>query len=272
MMIGVIESVLSGQAKRYHAAIVREHVQKSILRGLVRAYAMPVISFHGGTCLRLAHGIGRYSEDLDFALDGDADYYDFPKWLDKTARYLRREGYEPRIKMKKARSAVEKAEVHFPGLLHRVGVSPHKDQNLRIKLEVDTRPPEGAVSERCKGHTTAVPEGRLYLWCHNLPSLMAGKMAAILTRRYSKGRDLIDLRWFLRESPATQPNMDMLNNALAQSGWNGPSLSLADWREHIQTRLQGMDWEKVRTEAKTFAIDPETDDPLTLESLQTDLL
>lgn len=61
---------------------------------------MPVMSFHGGTSLRIVHNTQRYSEDLDFAVDGDTDYYEFGKWMKRLGGYLKREGYEPNLKEK----------------------------------------------------------------------------------------------------------------------------------------------------------------------------
>ena len=61
-------------------AIVREYVQMRILHSLQSAGAMIPLAFHGGTALRLLYRMPRYSEDLDFALERQADQYDFRKY------------------------------------------------------------------------------------------------------------------------------------------------------------------------------------------------
>jgi len=51
--------------------LAREYLQARILVALQRAGAMIPLAFHGGTALRFLYAHGRYSEDLDFALEGD---------------------------------------------------------------------------------------------------------------------------------------------------------------------------------------------------------
>ncbi|OGO32651.1 MAG: hypothetical protein A2Z16_16015 [Chloroflexi bacterium RBG_16_54_18] len=57
--------------------LAREYLQARILGALQRAGAMIPLAFHGGTALRFLYAHGRYSEDLDFALESDPQYYDF---------------------------------------------------------------------------------------------------------------------------------------------------------------------------------------------------
>jgi predicted nucleotidyltransferase component of viral defense system len=56
--------------------LAREYLQACILAALQRAGAMIPLAFHGGTVLRFLYTHGRYSEDLDFALEGDRGRYD----------------------------------------------------------------------------------------------------------------------------------------------------------------------------------------------------
>jgi len=61
--------------------LMREYMQARILQSLQRAGAMIPLAFHGGTALRFLYAYGRYSEDLDFALEGDRNLYDFSAYL-----------------------------------------------------------------------------------------------------------------------------------------------------------------------------------------------
>ena len=75
---------VSGQSNDWNARnVVREYLQARILEGLVRAGAMASLAFLGGTALRFLYGLGRYSEDLDFSLEGDRAGYDPPRWAEK---------------------------------------------------------------------------------------------------------------------------------------------------------------------------------------------
>ena len=46
----------------------REVMQKVALAGLNRGGFFDHAAFYGGTCLRIFHGLKRYSEDMDFSL------------------------------------------------------------------------------------------------------------------------------------------------------------------------------------------------------------
>jgi hypothetical protein len=51
--------------------LAREYLQARLQAALQRAGAMMPLAFHGGTALRFLYAHGRYSENLDFALEGD---------------------------------------------------------------------------------------------------------------------------------------------------------------------------------------------------------
>ena len=61
----------------------------------------------------------------------------------------------------------------------------------------------------------------LNLQHHDQASLLAGKLHAILQRKYLKGRDIYDLLWYLSNPNWPAPNFEMLNHALQQTGWEG---------------------------------------------------
>ena len=50
---------------------LREILQDLVLAALGRTEFFSKAAFHGGTCLRIFHGLKRFSEDLDFALKAD---------------------------------------------------------------------------------------------------------------------------------------------------------------------------------------------------------
>ena len=60
---------------------VREYLQARILGVLQRQGAMVPLAFQGGTALRFLYSTARYSEDLDFYLEGKAGQYDFRGYL-----------------------------------------------------------------------------------------------------------------------------------------------------------------------------------------------
>lgn len=128
--------------------------------------------------------------------------------------------------------------VVFPALLHELGLSPHRSQRLAVRVEVDTRPPAGAVLA-----TTIVRRHVVVnLQHHDRALLLAGKLHAILERRWAKGRDLFDLFWYLSDPRWPGPNLELLNNALLQTGWDGPELDESGWRSAVRNRIESLDW------------------------------
>jgi len=240
---------------------VREALQARILASLQRCGAMIPLAFHGGTALRFLFGIGRYSEDLDFALERGGRGYDFRAYLRAVRNDLVRENYTIDAKVND-RKVVHAAFVRLPGLLFELGLSPHRTEVLAIKIEVDTNPPAGA-----RLATTVVRRHLpLQLQHHDPASLLAGKLHAVLQRSYTKGRDLYDLLWYLSDPTWSPPNLDMLNNALRQSGWEGSPLTEANWRQRIRERLLELAWSRAVTDLRPFLESPEELDLLTLQN------
>jgi len=227
--------------------MAREYLQARLLGALQRAGAMISLAFHGGTALRFLYVSPRYSEDLDFALERARSWYDLRAYLRAIRRELAAEGYAVELKVNDQK-VVHSAFVRFVGLLYELGLSPHRNQVLSVKIEVDTEPPAGA------GLTTTVVRRHvtLQLQHHDRASLLAGKLHAILQRSYLKGRDVYDLLWYLGDPSWPAPNLILLNNALQQTGWAGDSLTERNWREAVRRRLQGFAWEQVVADVRPF--------------------
>ncbi len=232
---------------------VREYLQARILENLQRQGAMVPLAFHGGTALRFLFDLPRFSEDLDFALERPERGYDFERLVGSTLRTLGAEGYEVEASPRTDRT-VHSSFVRFQGLPHELGLSPHPDHKLSIKIEVDTCPPAGAVLE-----TTVVRDHvPLQLQHHDRASLLAGKLHAVLQRPYAKGRDLYDLYWYLSDPSWPAPNLELLNNALGQTGWDRGHLAPDSWREAIAERVATLDFERTIADVEPF-IEPWVD-------------
>jgi hypothetical protein len=120
--------------------LVREYLQARILESLQKSGAMIPLAFHGGTALRFLYSHGRYSEDLDFALEENRESYDFRDYLKAIRSDLSPEGYQIEIKANDQKT-VNSAFIRFPGLLYEMGLSPMQSEVLAVKIEVDTNPP-----------------------------------------------------------------------------------------------------------------------------------
>jgi len=227
--------------------LAREYLQARILGTLQRAGAMIPLAFHGGTALRFLYASARYSEDLDFALEQAQSQYDFRAYLRAIQSAFTAEGYTLDLKVSDQKT-VHSAFVRFRGLPYELELSPHRDEVLAVKIEVDTKPPAGA------GLATTVIRRHvpLQLHHHDRASLLAGKLHAVLQRPYLKGRDLYDLLWYLSDPDWPAPNLTLLNNALQQTGWEAELLTEDNWRKTVRRRLQAVAWEQVVDDVRPF--------------------
>ena len=226
---------------------VREYLQARILLALQDAGAFADWAFVGGTALRFLFQLPRYSEGLDFSLTTPEGNARFEKHMQAVGRDLALEGYDLEIRSR-PRRPVASAAVKVRGLLYELGLSPHPDEVLMIKVEIDTRPPRGARTTTRLVHRFVL----LNLLHHDRSSLLAGKLHALLTRRYTKGRDLYDLGWYLADPTWPAPNLVQLNNALRQSGWDAPIVTPATWRGLIRDKLNTIDWREALRDVSPF--------------------
>jgi len=246
--------------------LVREYLQAHMLRSAQEAGAFAALAFQGGTALRFLHGLRRYSEDLDFALERP----EHARGLEHLAKAVKRDcelsGYSVEATLRTAR-AVHFAEVKFPGLLREAGLASERSAKLMIRIEVDTHPPAGAVVET-RLITRHFP---ISFRVHDLSSCMAGKIHAFLSRRYAKGRDLFDLSWYLTRPDRPSPNFDLLRNALAQTGWRGPRVGSGTWRGILLDRVTSLNWPALIRDVEPFLEDPRDRQLLDREALLSEL-
>ncbi|MBU1670119.1 MAG: nucleotidyl transferase AbiEii/AbiGii toxin family protein [Actinobacteria bacterium] len=220
------------------------------------------LAFQGGTALRFLYASARYSEDLDFSLEGKRNGYDFRGYLAAIRGQFAAEGYAVEVNVND-RKVVHSAFVRFPGLPGELGLSPDLRQGLSIKLEVDTNPPAGAILA-----TTVVRRYiPLRLQHYDQASLLAGKLHAVLQRPYLKGRDVYDLVWYLSEASWPQPNLELLNNALGRTGWEGRPLTRRSWRRAVKEKLESVDCKGVEDDVRPFLAPGADTFPLNREDL-----
>ena len=213
---------------------LREYLQAFIMRSLHESEAARAIAFVGGTALRFLEDLPRFSEDLDFS-QLLTDGYDPVRWLRKLKRDLGLAGFDSAVRWIE-RTPVQVAWVRTASLLAEAGLSGHREQKLSIKVEIDTRPPGGAAMQR----TVITRHFTFVIRHYDLPSLMAGKLHALLTRGYPKGRDWFDLVWYRSRRPPVVPNLPLLQHALDQT--QGPGrYRAADWPGSLRARLADLD-------------------------------
>lgn len=161
--------------------------------------------FTGGTCLRHFYGLERLSEDVDFDVPAGFVAADLSEDL-KTffgAKYQYRD-LEISLKQKGRQILLK-----FP-VLKKLGLAEENESDLlHVKMDLSQIPSENySVVTSSKSVFGMNFAARHY----DLPSLMAGKLHAILTRKHLKGRDYFDLLWFVKKGvcPDIRRLSDML--------------------------------------------------------------
>jgi len=162
--------------------LVREYLQAVILRSLQEAGAFAAWAFQGGTALRFLYLLRRYSEELDFALELPERDRGFDGVMNAVRRDLHDSGFEVTLKVDTQRT-VHTAMVGFPGLVEETGLGAVRRATLRVRVEVDTKPPAGAVMEN-RLVTRYFP---LSLRVHDLGSCMAARFTRFLLGGMRKG-------------------------------------------------------------------------------------
>ena len=240
---------------------LREYLQAHVLRSLQECEAFRPLAFVGGTALRFLHGLPRFSEDLAFSLVS-AELYEPLTWLARVKRDLSLSGFDPEVTWNDRR-VVHTAWVRVAGLLHDAGLAGRPDQKLAIKVEIDTQPPAGARCER-----RVVTRHLTFLIQHyDLPSLLAGKLHAAITRNYAKGRDWYDLLWYLSQQPPVEPNLPLLQHALDQTKGSG-RCDAGAWGGLVRERLASIDMNAIVSDVRPFLERPGEADLLTHDNLR----
>jgi predicted nucleotidyltransferase component of viral defense system len=248
--------------RRRRLNLVREYLQALILRSLQDAAAFASLAFQGGTALRFLYGLGRFSEDLDFSLERPEHDRGLSVLAESSRRDLAQSGY--RVEMaSRGKGSVRTVEVKFPGLLQEIALASQRSAKLMIRVEVDTRPPAGAVLET----RLVARHFPMVFRVHDLRSCMAGRVHAVLARRWTKGRDVFDLAWYLTRADRPSPNLMLLRNALEQTGWPGPTIGEKNWRGIIRDRVAALDWPSVVAD-----VDPLLEEPGDRRLLDRDVL
>ena len=187
---------------------LREIMQEIALAGLQRSRFFEIAAFYGGTALRIFHGLQRFSEDLDFSLLELKPGFSLLPYMKGIETEFKALGVNVSIeeKNKTARTDVDSAflkpdtawkELIIKEILPNESVKMRP--SIKIKIEVDTTPPPGFRTEE----KLLLKPFSFYVKCFTLPDLFAGKMHALLFRKWKKrvkGRDWFDMEWLYEKA------------------------------------------------------------------------
>jgi predicted nucleotidyltransferase component of viral defense system len=183
--------------------ILLEYLQTQILKVLSLSVYNDSISFLGGTCLRFAYGINRFSEDLDFDLIKKEKFNVNDLMIDIKNK-LELQGFEVDARVKTTKN-IYVVFFRFKNVLREFGLSAPKDEKILIKFEIDFNPSR-SIHTQTKFSDSF--NERFPMLVNSLETLFAQKVIAIIFRPYQKGRDFYDLVWFLSQKDI-EPNYEI---------------------------------------------------------------
>lgn len=238
---------------------LREIMQEITLAGLSRTDFFEKAAFYGGTALRIFYNLDRYSEDLDFSLlQPDLDFSIEPyfkaildefKSLGLTVRIVEKK----KVKETAIDSAFLKAEtiwkeIVLEDIIKETGVRSNK--TLKIKIEVDKHPPLNFKTEE----KLALRPFSFYVKCYTKPSLFAGKMHALLFRKWKnrvKGRDWYDLEWYIKKGIPLDIN-HFLTRAKDTNDWEEDRVSNEQIIGLLNAKIESVSFNRIKEDVVRF--------------------
>ena len=241
---------------------LREIMQEIALAGLQRAGFFEKAAFYGGTSLRIFYNLDRFSEDLDFSLLEPDEKFSLEPYFDAVVKEFEALGISVSIQEKKKATAsnVESAflksgtvwkELVLEDVVPQMGVGVLP--NVKIKIEVDRKPPLGFETEE----KLLLRPFSFYVKCFKMPSLFAGKMHALLFRKWIKrvkGRDWYDLEWYIKKG--TPLDLDhFLLRAQDNGDWQCETIKEAQVIQLLEEKIKSVNFASVKEDVVRFISD-----------------
>ena len=225
--------------------------QQVILAGLYNGGLFDVAAFYGGTCLRIFHGLQRFSEDMDFSLLAPGDKFDFTKYFQPIIDEFAIVGREVEIKKKDKKSFGKVESAFLKDNTDVYNVSFQTDKSIKIKIEVDTQP---SLNFRTEQKLLLQPHSFMTR-CFTLPDLFAGKMHALVYRGWKnrvKGRDWYDFEWYVRHNVP----LDFAHLAERVRQFNNEEIRQEAFMNQLKDRLASANINQVKSDVLPFVRNP----------------
>ncbi|MDO8524082.1 MAG: nucleotidyl transferase AbiEii/AbiGii toxin family protein [bacterium] len=193
---GLENDLICNILKEYLHYFVLDYIYGSKFKDMV---------FYGGSALRMLFDLPRLSEDIDFEADERIDLRELAVGLEN---YFKKDlALYEKIQVNKMRT-INRIFLKLP-VLYEIGLSPHKGEVLRLKVEARPLPVEFFNNTKTS-LTLKSKYGVTFVAKHyDLPTLFATKLPAILGRKgiNFKGRDFYDLIWYMEQGIIPDPIM-----------------------------------------------------------------
>jgi predicted nucleotidyltransferase component of viral defense system len=243
-------------------AAMREIMQEIALAALSRTDFFDKAAFYGGTALRIFYGLDRFSEDLDFSLLAPNPDFSLTPYFSKIVEEFQSLGMNVSIreKDKRIKTQVESAflksetiwqELVLEDLVKQHGISSNK--TIKIKIEIDRLPPLGFSTEE----KLLIRPFSFYVKCFTMPSLFAGKLHALLFRKWKsrvKGRDWYDMEWYIRKGVPLNMH-HFLQRAKETNDWQEDQITQDQIMQLLIEKIESVAFDSVKEDVVRFIAD-----------------
>lgn len=226
-------------------------MQQIVLSGLQKGGFFEHAAFYGGTCLRIFHGLPRFSEDMDFTLVDKNPAIHLENYFQPIREVFALTGKDVVITKKEKLhfGRVESAFLKEDTAAYDIAFQTEK--TIKVKIELDTNPPLLFDTEQklmMQPYSTMIR-------CLTLPDLFAGKMHALVFRNWKtriKGRDWYDFEWYIRHN--TPLNFAHLQERIRE--FNGQEMSQDEFMHLLRDRLANANIGQVKEDVLPFVNNP----------------
>jgi predicted nucleotidyltransferase component of viral defense system len=241
---------------------LREIMQEITLASLSRTDFFEKAGFYGGTALRIFYGLDRFSEDLDFSLLDVDEEFTLEPYFSAILTEFESLGIKVSIKEKEKvkHSSIESAflktetiwkELVLEDVVKQTGVTSNK--LIKIKIEVDRIPPLGFKTEE----KLLIRPFSFYVRCFTRPCLFAGKLHALLYRKWNnrvKGRDWYDLEWYIKKGIPLDLG-HFLSRAKDTGHWKSEEITREQIIELLKNKIDSVSFANIKEDVVRFIKD-----------------
>ncbi len=214
--------------------ILVEYLQHEILDSMFKDKSSALLSFIGGTAIRILYQNPRFSEDLDFDNFG-LSFSQFETLLKTACKDMEKKGFVIEYRL------VERGAYHcyikFPHILYKSGISAESARKILICIDTE------AKEKHYEPQRYILNRFALYRQICTAPAsvLLSQKMMTVLERKREKGRDLFDVSCLMG---LTDPDFDYISKCM--------NISQKQFLQLFSERIQELDLNFLAQDVEPF--------------------
>jgi predicted nucleotidyltransferase component of viral defense system len=231
-----------------YRAMIKEYLQCKVLEFVYKGPFKEKLIFIGGTKLRLLDNFRRFSEDLDFDLQGDYDGKDHLALCEYLVKEFSKQNIQAEVDQDKKIKEfdVQTRYINFPTILEKSGLRDVPGRKFFVKIDAQKHD-FGSYTYSMETHV--LNRFDVFTPVNNAPNsmILATKLCSILER--SKGRDFYDIVELVK---TTRPDIEYIANRLQYGRINKEYTGPMTYIDLLRPVLETVDWIDKKREIEKF--------------------